>query len=31
VDRLLLQWLPLDDLASLELIGREVLPHFHRD
>jgi F420-dependent oxidoreductase-like protein len=29
VDRLLLQWLDLDDIASLEIIARDVLPHFH--
>jgi F420-dependent oxidoreductase-like protein len=28
VERLLLQWLDLDDLESLELIARDVLPHF---
>jgi F420-dependent oxidoreductase-like protein len=30
VERLLLQWLDLDDIASLELIARDVLPHFHK-
>jgi alkanesulfonate monooxygenase SsuD/methylene tetrahydromethanopterin reductase-like flavin-dependent oxidoreductase (luciferase family) len=29
VERLLLQWLDLDDIASLEMIARDVLPHFH--
>jgi len=29
VERLLLQWLDLDDLAGLEMIARDVLPHFH--
>lgn len=31
VDRLLLQWLDLDDVASLEIIARDVLPHFHKN
>ena len=30
VDRLLLQWLDLDDLEGLEIIARDVLPHFHQ-
>lgn len=30
VDRLLLQWLDLDDVGSLEMIARDVLPHFHK-
>lgn len=29
-ERLLLQWLELDDIAGLEIIARDVLPHFHR-
>ncbi len=28
VERLLLQWLDLDDIAGLEMIARDVLPHF---
>jgi F420-dependent oxidoreductase-like protein len=31
VDRLLMQWLELDDIDSLELIARDVLPHFHKN
>lgn len=31
VERLLLQWLELDDIAGLEMIARDVLPHFHKD
>ncbi|MBZ0298574.1 MAG: LLM class F420-dependent oxidoreductase, partial [Anaerolineae bacterium] len=31
VERLLLQWIDLDDLESLELIARDVLPHFHKN
>ncbi len=30
VDRLLLQWLDLDDTESIEMIARDVLPHFHK-
>ena len=29
VERLLLQWLDLDDIDGLEVIARDVLPHFH--
>jgi F420-dependent oxidoreductase-like protein len=29
VERLLLQWLDLDDIEGLEMIARDVLPHFH--
>ncbi len=28
--RVMLQWLELDDLDRLEALAREVLPHFHR-
>ena len=28
VERLLLQWIDLDDIAGLEMIARDVLPHF---
>ncbi len=30
VERFMLQWLELDDIAGLELIARDVLPHFHK-
>ncbi len=30
VERLLLQWMDLDDIEGLELIARDVLPHFHK-
>lgn len=30
VERFMLQWLDLDDLKSIELIARDVLPHFHK-
>jgi F420-dependent oxidoreductase-like protein len=30
VERFMLQWLKLDDMAGLELIARDVLPHFHK-
>jgi F420-dependent oxidoreductase-like protein len=29
VERLLLQWLDLDDIEGLEIIARDILPHFH--
>jgi F420-dependent oxidoreductase-like protein len=29
-ERLSLQWLELDNIAGLEIIARDVLPHFHR-
>jgi alkanesulfonate monooxygenase SsuD/methylene tetrahydromethanopterin reductase-like flavin-dependent oxidoreductase (luciferase family) len=29
VQRFMLQWLDQDDIAGLELLAREVLPHFH--
>lgn len=28
-ERIMLQWLDLDDLEGLELMAKEVLPHFH--
>jgi F420-dependent oxidoreductase-like protein len=31
VERLLLQWLELDDIAGLEMIARDVLPLFHKN
>jgi F420-dependent oxidoreductase-like protein len=30
LERVMLQWLDLDDIAGLELIARDVLPHFHK-
>jgi alkanesulfonate monooxygenase SsuD/methylene tetrahydromethanopterin reductase-like flavin-dependent oxidoreductase (luciferase family) len=30
VERFMLQWLDLDDIAGLEAIARDVLPHFHQ-
>ncbi len=30
VQRVMLQWLDLEDYAGLELLARDVLPHFHR-
>jgi alkanesulfonate monooxygenase SsuD/methylene tetrahydromethanopterin reductase-like flavin-dependent oxidoreductase (luciferase family) len=30
VERFMLQWLTLDDLDSVELIARDVLPQFHK-
>lgn len=30
VQRFMLQWLDQDDITGLELLAREVLPHFHR-
>lgn len=30
VERFMLQWLDQDDIAGLELIARDVLPHFHK-
>jgi F420-dependent oxidoreductase-like protein len=30
VERFMLQWLDLDDLEGIELIARDVLPHFHK-
>ena len=29
VERLLLQWIDLDDIEGLEMIARDILPHFH--
>jgi hypothetical protein len=31
VERLMLQWLQLDDLDRLEALARDVLPHFHKE
>ena len=30
VQRFMLQWLDLDDMAGIETIARDVLPHFHK-
>lgn len=30
VERFMLQWIDLDNIADLELIARDVLPHFHQ-
>lgn len=30
VERFMLQWLELDDIDRIEMMAREVLPHFHR-
>lgn len=30
VERFMLQWLELDDLAGIEAMAKDVLPHFHR-
>jgi F420-dependent oxidoreductase-like protein len=30
VERFMLQWINLDDIEGLELMAREVLPHFHK-
>lgn len=31
VERFMLQWLDLDDIDNLEIIARDVLPHFHKN
>jgi hypothetical protein len=30
VERFMLQWLKLDDMAGLELIARDVMTHYHK-
>ncbi len=30
VERFMLQWLDLDDIDGIEMVAREVLPHFHK-
>jgi F420-dependent oxidoreductase-like protein len=30
VERFMLQWLELDDIEGLEIVARDVLPHFHK-
>ena len=30
VERIMLQWIELDDIEGLEIIARDVLPHFHQ-